>query len=300
MNVRQKITDAVKKEIVGPWPNSIYLDPGTGEELLLSRVHGSPKSRYGAGMLYPQQTINSEPPPDSGTGSGINDMDEDKQQTNSGDEENRNCSNTETGSSDEEPVGLANQYLPSAMGFTIRFSRTEPNDAFSLNIKSAHYVKGAGQIQVRRVVSDSGIVNVMKKDGQPLLSDYWIRRPIELETIKLNINSLFQTNNRRYERIIKKDVNGDDWLKLQVFNRSSTDDEKDGFCTFTFVLINATSASTDGAITADHILYQNELTLSAESENLTVPYRERNILTDTEEEKELNLLYRKKRVFVIF
>jgi hypothetical protein len=297
MKIRQEIINAVVREIVGPCPDPIYRDADTGEELLLSRVHGSPKSRYGAGMLYPQQTINLEPPPDSGAGIKVEDENEDE--NNQGDEENRNDSNTEAGSPDEEPVGLANQYLPSAMGFTVRFVKNDSNDEISLNIKSAYYVTGTGQQQVRKVTTDSEIVNVLSKDKQPLLSDYWIRRPIELEAVKLNINSLFQTNNRNYERILKKDVNGNDWLKLQVFNRSSTYDESDGFYTFTFVLINATGTITDGNVNANHILYQNELALSTENENLIAPYREKNALTDTDEEKELNLLYRKKRIFGI-
>ncbi len=37
-------------------PHPAYSDPDTGEEILLERVHGSPKLRYGAGMLYPQST----------------------------------------------------------------------------------------------------------------------------------------------------------------------------------------------------------------------------------------------------
>jgi len=291
MDIRREITDTVVKEIVGPCPNPEYLDADTGEELLLAMVHGAPRSRYGAGMLYPQKYINTEPPPDSGAGTEEDDMDE-EEQAERGDEKKRNNSNTEQGSpaGNEEPVGLANQYLPSAMGFTVRFMRNEAKDEIFLSIKSAYYDKGTGQKQVRGVTKDSEIVNVLKKNGQPLLSDYWIRRPIEPETIKLNINSLFQTGKHRYERVLKKDVKGKDWLTLQVFDRSSADNERDVCCTLTFVLINE-------AETVDHILYQNELSLSAENENLIVPYREKNVLTDTEEEKELNLLYRKKRVF---
>ena len=60
MNIRDEIVDAVHKEIVGPDPSPKYKDEKTGEEILLASVHGSPKSRYGAGMLYPQQTINNE------------------------------------------------------------------------------------------------------------------------------------------------------------------------------------------------------------------------------------------------
>ncbi|MBK7425572.1 MAG: hypothetical protein IPI60_00290 [Saprospiraceae bacterium] len=46
-------------------------------------------------------------------------------------------------------------------------------------------------------------------------------------------------------------------------------------------------------------MFQNELSLSTENVNLIVPYKERVLASDTDEEKELNLLYRKKRVFSI-
>ena len=67
MNIREEIIDAVKREIVGPCPNPNYIDDETREELLLANIHGSPKSRYGAGMLYPQQTGITEPDDTEGT-----------------------------------------------------------------------------------------------------------------------------------------------------------------------------------------------------------------------------------------
>ena len=60
MDIRKEILEAVKEEIIGPSSNSNYCDEETKEEILLASVHGSPKSRYGAGMLYPQQSINQE------------------------------------------------------------------------------------------------------------------------------------------------------------------------------------------------------------------------------------------------
>ena len=60
MNIRDEILSSVIKELVGPDENSKYNDETTGEEILLASIHGSPKSRYGAGMLYPQQALNNE------------------------------------------------------------------------------------------------------------------------------------------------------------------------------------------------------------------------------------------------
>ena len=60
MDIRDEILKAVEKEIIGPCPNPNYLDVVTGEEILLASIHGSPKTRYGAGILYPQQIVNNE------------------------------------------------------------------------------------------------------------------------------------------------------------------------------------------------------------------------------------------------
>lgn len=119
MNVRDEIVAAVIKEVVGPDPQPKYKDETTGEEILLASVHGSPKSRYGAGMLYPQQAINLGVVDSDGLEDVVDEdqagsvegelRKDDKKGYNSGEEQ------------DEEPVGMANQYLPFAMGFTVRF-----------------------------------------------------------------------------------------------------------------------------------------------------------------------------------
>ena len=120
MNIRDEIVNAVIKEIVGPDPASKYKDETTGEEILLASVHGSPKSRYGAGMLYPQQTINNEEV-DTENKDDSND-ESDSEEGHEGEEIKGKRANVGSGAEqEEEPVGMANQYLPSAMGFTVRF-----------------------------------------------------------------------------------------------------------------------------------------------------------------------------------
>jgi hypothetical protein len=297
MDVRNEIVDAILKEIVGPSPNASYVDTETGEEVLLAKVHGSPKSRYGAGMLYPQQTQNKEV--DEGDlKDAIVDVpaneseDESMQKVEEG---YRNSSTTEKGIPDEEPVGLANQYLPSAMGFTIRFRKGEKNDVVLLKIESAYYAKGADQRSVKRVNKDSQIEIVQKSDGSYYMSDYWIRRKLVTEPILITINSLFTEGQRSFERTLHRTIDGEDWLKLHIFNRTTEED----YYTYTFVILNAMHGTTDDSVNNKYILYQNQLSASTENVNLIAPYRERNSSTDTVEENELNLLYRKKRVFAI-
>ena len=64
-------------------------------------------------------------------------------------------------------------------------------------------------------------------------------------------------------------------------------------------MINALHSVTDDKANSKKILYQNELILTTESSSLIVPYEEKVLKSYTDEENELNLLYRKKRVYSI-
>jgi len=298
MDIRDEIVEAVIREIIGPSPNHNYIDEESGEEILLASVHGSPKSRYGAGMLYPQQSVNNEVE-NSLNQDEIN-FDEDIPVTENAEieERNRNSSITEKGGNDEEPVGLANQYLPSAMGFTIRLKSGESDDQINLEIKSAYYEKGKGQIAKKRLDSNDEIITP-ESNGSPFLTDYWIRRPIKQEIIPIRIYEIFNDGKKSYDKVLKKFIDDSNWLKLRIFNRTTNQDKDEGFLTYTFVLINEAVSTTDDSINSNKILYQNELALSTDNSELIVPYREKNSSTDTDEESELNLLYRKKRFFAI-
>lgn len=293
MDVRDQIIDALAREIVGPSPNPHYLDPVTGEEILLARVHGSPKSRYGAGMLYPQSSLNKEET-DSGELESFA-FPEDSLENRPTEETDSEKRSTELDF--EEPVGLANQFLPSAMGFTARFNSNEKNDLVTLHIKSAYYIKGKDKTPVRKNFGEAKIESIKYKDSE-LLSEYWTRCPLKIDSIPLHLNSLFIANSRQFSKIVAQ-LAGKDWLKLQIFDRTTAQDKKEGYNTYTFVLINTIRATTDDAVNNNSILFQNELQLSTDNPQLIVPYREKLSSTDTDEERELNLLYRKKRVFAI-
>lgn len=300
MDIRDEILKAVEKEIIGPCPNPNYLDEVTGEEILLASVHGSPKSRYGAGMLYPQQAVNNEiVDSESDEEFPIDILENEEEKDNSGNEKNKRSGYNAGEENEEEPVGMANQYLPSAMGFTVRFKNNEHNDEVSLKINSAYYEKGKDKKPKKEVNKDGYAVNSTNKDGNTFDSDYWIRRPIKPEPISLNLNSLFSNNKKSHVYVLKKNSKDQDWLILRVFNRTSIIDRTENKLTVTFVLINALTATTDDSINSNNILFQNELILSTENGLLIEPYKERILASDTSEEKELNLLYRNKRVFSI-
>ena len=301
MDIRNELLDRLRKEIIGPCPNSQYIDKETGEEILVRGVHGSPKSRYGAGMLYPQQcVINGEVDGEE----NIEDTDQETDFTNEEPDDipiegNRSSGNTETGVADEEPVGMANQYHPSAVGFTVRFNSAASEDKIRLSVQSAYYEKSGSKTPVKRFDKEGKIIISKNKKGDYYQADFWVRRPIQSEPVEVRINELFKDSKKSvdFDLFYKKDK--ETWLKLRIFNRTTPEDISEGFLTYTFVIINELRGSTDDSIDSASILYQNKLTLTSFSKDLIIAYKEKLSFSDTEEEEELNLLYRNKRVYAI-
>lgn len=291
MDIREELVKAINEEIVGPAENPKYKDESTGEEILLKYVHGTPKSRYGAGMLYPRATENIG---ESNTEENSKEEDRPEQGDKQGDNTNKGKASGED-LDYEEPVGMANQFLPSAMGFTIRFRKNEKNSTVKLNIKTTYYTKGIGKKELKRINSDGKIEVQTDKNGKPRVSDYWIRKPIKRK-FDLNVYALFGEEETKKKTILHKNESGKDWLSLNIYDRSLQDED---YITLTLVLVNEIEATGSRSDDDSHILYQNELKLTTENENLIAPYKERTRASDTDEEKELNLLYRKKRIFGI-
>lgn len=298
IDIRDEIIKGIEEEIIGPSSSPKYRDKETGQEILLLRVHGSPKSRYGAGILYPQRSNILETPPDSGTGSDLSIPD--------AKEDSKKLSNIKTGRGDiadddnidDEPVGLANQFFPSAMGFTVRLNINQDDDLI-VNATSAFYERMEGKLSVKGIDKSGNPKNILLKNGNPYLSDYWIRRPIKIEPLKIRLQEIFKSGNRFYEKTLYISLKGTPWLNLKIYNRTTIRDVELGFLTCTFVLINESESKTDSKINNRNILFQNKLSISTLNKSLIAPYQEKKVKTDTDEEKELNLLYRNKRIFGI-
>ncbi len=302
MEIRDLILKAVEEEVVGPAQNNIYRDEDSGEEILLASVHGSPKARYGAGMLYPLKTTNQE---ENDTGADVGKIKEDNSFSDVGSSEiikstKTTSSLSEKGNeSEDEPVGMANQYLPSAMGFTVRFRAKEKIDTLIIDIRSAYYLRGNGE-KIKKTINKDGIIeDVTKKDGTPSTSPFWVRKPINPEPLTIKVNTLFKTGKRSFDKSIFQHSDNKPWLTLRIFNRTTKEDLNGNFLTYTFVLINSLESSTDTSSSSDRILFQNKLTISTQNKDLIAPYPERTALNDTEEEQTMNLLYRKKRIYAI-
>ena len=284
-DVRQELFDSLEKETVGPINNKYYLDDLSGEEMLLSGVHGSPRSLYGAGMLFPQQCKISEIE-DEESEDGIESINEA-----SITEQSRKKHSIEDGDNEEdEPVGMANQFHPSAMGFTVSFNAQQllKNDKISIFIDSSIYEKQEGRTFEKKRVRDS-ILDIVKRDGNKLERDYWIRKPINKQ-LNIDLLEVLKTKSTEYCIIPEK-------LSFKIYNRTKKQ-EKD-FLTVTFVLINEKHQKATSKKNNANILYQNKIELIAESTKILSPLREKTSVNDTDEEEELRLLYRENRTFAI-
>ena len=297
MTLRDLIIDTIEKEVVGPDPHPAYRDPASGEERLLSGVHGSPKKRYGAGMLYPQG-ISFEREPAEPEEEEVNEVASGKEENDSPSDEislkrgfGGNADDTES----EEPVGLANQFLPSAMGFTVRV--LDGDARLSVRIGSAWYQRGDGHLPVKARDESGQIID--KSSNNPFfMKPYWVRHPVE-ETIEgIELNELCATTGKVYHREILNLPDEKPWLVLEVRNRTTKRDREDGCCILTFSLVNCAVAASDHTVSDRLILFQNCLELST-TPGIIQPYREKVSLSDTYEEEEMRLLYRDKRVYAV-
>lgn len=285
-DIRQELLDSLKKETVGPLNNRYYLDDTTGEEILLSGVHGSPKSLYGGGMLFPQKCNISEIEDEE----LVNETDVDEIESVL--EQSRKKHNTELGDNEEnEPVGMANQFHPSAMGFTVRFDLEElkNNDKLILEINTAIYEKQEDVTFVKRRYEEE-VREHVSKDGNKLERKYWKRKPIN-KTIEIDLLSVLN-DSKSTDYIILEE-----WLILRVFDRTKKVDLKHK--TITFVLINEKKNKATSKNNNVNILYQNQIKLTTDSSKVITPFREKQSVNDTDEEDELRLLYRDNKIFAI-
>lgn len=288
--MREFLIEELRKEVVGPGidanpgANIPYTDVRTGEELLLRGVHisYSPADRYGAGILYPRGTTSSKAEVlEDSIENSIADLDDEEGTNHTGVFNTGNITGigSDDTTTDEDVVSLANQLKPSAMGLTIRCKRI---GSLSVKISSARYELANDTIPKLKYDNTGNL------EPTDRLCQYFIRRPLEIEDVHIDLH-IFQKPQRVFTFDAFQDSNGE-WLKLIITNRSTSDDNNDNVYTLTFTIFNCR----DGSIT-DNALYQNELKITS-IENTIISYREKKFDGD-EELDELNLLYRKKKMF---
>lgn len=294
MMIRDQIVEDIIKEVCGPDPHPAYVDAESGEEILLERVHGSPKLRYGAGMLYPQATNIIEIDEENDLG---NEYESDIETQYDETIRSSRGSIAEDGDSDES-IGLANEFLPSAMGFTCKMKLVEGD--ITVSVKSAWYERSEKGVAEKRV-DGTQYVDKANRAGDIILRRNWTRRPLEIKDVVLSLPVIGASRGLVHESVLASTPWDDQrsWLTLKVYNRSRPENIKKGECVLTFTIINQLSATSNQVDTDRFILFQNEISLKDEVGDKILSYDERGSANDTEEEEELLLLYREKKTYAI-
>lgn len=264
----------IRKELIGPDPVKPHIQVN-GEEILLNEP---PRIRYSAGILFPRSTnvIISD---------------------SSSEEEKNIIEKTEKGGTDTDPVnivdnkpvpdsaedfeeeiGLANSFLPSAMGFSC-FSLI-PEDGFVIKINAAKY-------EIREY-------SYVKEDGTPFTRKAYYRIPLNQEVI-IPATAIPLKPGTTCDLMLKdkdrKDIN----LKLNIRNRTHSDENNIHLLTFT--LINMNEGGADNINNEDCFF---QVSFSVHSDILSFcPYRTATSMADKDDEKSNLLLYRKKKTFAV-
>ncbi len=275
--MRQDILKFIKRELIGPDPVKPHIQEN-GEEILINEP---PRLRYGAGILFPK-TASFEITDSTSA--------EEKTILESVEEENKNNDdpvNTEDSKAPvdvsqdfEEEIGLANSFLPSAMGFSC-FSKI-PMNGFKIKLNMAVY--------------EINEYSYTKEDGTTVTRKAYYRKPLDQEFV-LNSNEIPLLSGKSLMKNLfdkeGKEIN----LKLYIRNRTHADSSIKNIHLLTFTLINSNIGGTDNIINED-CFFQVSFSVSAD-EKCFCPYKAALSKTDKEDEKSNLLLFRKKKTFAV-
>ncbi|GJL75949.1 helicase-related protein [Nitrosomonas sp.] len=272
-NVREHIIDVIREELIGP---STKLTLGKYEEGYDIPFYESPRSRYGAGILFPQKSfykdqddLSSEDGPDDSE-----DMDSKDVQVSGENPESTEV--TEQRPENDYEVTLANEFLPSAMGLSCLI---QAQGKIAVSIEGAYYLENK---------------NADKSDG---INRVWLRKPFKIE---LDIEKSELLSDKPQQKIINtgEDASG---LKLHIFSRPSPlENASADQRIITFTLINF--KETERAKPKDQDCYF-QCGFSVSSKDQEKPFLEypENYFREnlTPEEEEMALLYRHRKIFSV-
>ena len=291
--IRNYLYDAIRREVVGPNQKEPYLDKNTGEELLLEYVHGTPLKRYGAAILYPQPNSNISV---KGSNNYFDDSEgESMQKPNNKENPDKNSeveNDFKSGSGksvdaeplEDDPISFANSLKPSSIGFTFRIS--SKFDSFQFNFKGGIYSKADDYFPQYKIEKETKKIE-KKETGK---SPYWKRKKIDFKTEVFNEEIISKHIN--YYKIIKIG-DQEDWLKLNITNRTTREDANNDILTLTVSVINIKHQNSQYPNNEDCI-FQSCAEIKSK---YIVPFDEKK--TRDAEAEMFNLLYREKRGFAI-
>ena len=275
--MRNDILNFIKKELIGPDPVKPHVQEN-GEEILINE---SPRLRYGAGILFPRAA--SFIKVDSTTAEEnvvLEKADEGNTDSDSSVKLEDSKAPVDMSEDFEEEIGLANSFLPSAMGFSC-FSRI-PEDGFRLKVNVASY--------------ETKDYTYIKENGTNVTKKAYFRIPLDQEFVIDNID-IPKKSGKFFDKVLidkdGKELN----LKINIRNRTHGESSGENIHLLTFTLINQNTGGSEN-IKNESCYFQVSFSVASE-EKCFYPYKSASAITDKEDEKSNLLLFRKKKTFAV-
>jgi hypothetical protein len=275
--MRNNILKFIKKELIGPDPVKPHIQEN-GEEILLNEP---PRLRYGAAVLFPRTaTFVKADSTSSDEEKILEKLDEENINTDEPEKTADSKTNADMGEDFEEEIGLANSFLPSAMGFSC-FSKI-PKDGFIVKVNVAVYE-----------IKD---YTYQKDEEHTVSRKAYYRVPLDQE-FTLNAREIPLQSGKFFDKVLVDKDNKEINLKLNIRNRTHGESIGEDVHLLTFTLINLNTGGTEN-IKNEDCFFQVSLSVSA-SEKCFFPYKVAASKTDKEDEKSNHLLFRKKKTFAV-
>lgn len=275
--MRDDILKFIKRELIGPDPVKPHIQ-ANGEEILLNEP---PRLRYGAGVLFPRAaTIEKLDSTSTEEEKVLEKLDDEKNEVDDPFTAEDSKAPVDMSEDFEEEIGLANSFLPSAMGFSC-FAKI-PKNGFAINVNVGIYE-----------IKD---YSYAKEDGTEFTRKAYYRIPLDQE-FTLNASEIPLESGKFFDKVLVdkdgKEIN----LKLNIRNRTHGESLGKNIHLLTFTLINLNTGETEN-IKNEDCFFQVSFSISAD-EKCFCPYKAASAKTDKEDEKSNLLLFRKKKTFAV-
>ena len=273
--MRDDILKFIKRELIGPDPVKPHIQQN-GEEILINEP---PRLRYGAGILFPRIATFEKADSTSADENTVLEKVEEEKKNNDAPEKTEDSKAPVDMSEDfEEEIGLANSFLPSAMGFSC-FSKIL-QDGFKVKVNVAVY--------------EINEYSYSKEDGTEVKRKAYYRISLDQE-FTLKADEIPLRSGEFLDKVLVDKEGKEINLKLNIRNRTHGESSGKNIHLLTFTLINLNTGGTEN-IKNEDCFFQVSFSVSAD-EKCFCPYKATLSKTDKEDEKSNLLLFRKKKTF---
>lgn len=275
--MRDEILKFIKQELIGPDPVKPHIQ-ANGEEILINEP---PRLRYGAGILFPRAvTFEKADSTSADENTVLEKVEEEKKNIDDPVKTEDSKAPVDMSEDFEEEIGLANSFLPSAMGFSC-FSKI-PKDGYKVKVNVAVY-------EIKEY-------SYTKEDGKTVTRKAYYRIPLDQE-FTLTASEIPLQSGKFFDKVLVDKEGKEINLKLNIRNRTHGENSGENIHLLTFTLINLNTGGTEN-IKNEDCFFQVSFSVS-DDEKCFCPYKAASAKTDKEDEKSNLLLFRKKKTFAV-